>query len=397
MNREPGQHPWSVSVIAWGRPSHPRTFSGYSRHLVQAMRTHGVLRREFSARLLSPRDALAGALRLHLSRGRPRLEVSRAWMWSERGSRRLGHRLARAMDRIGERGPLLQIGTLAEVEPRFGRHYVLTDMTIPQAERAGMFAVGRLSPAQVREAVGIQRRILRNAAHVFTLTRWAARSVIEDLGIDPQKVTAVYGGPNLVIPPGLAERKRPREVLFVGIDWARKGGPLLLEAFRIVRRVLPDTTLRIVGCTGMTIDQPGVYVEGFLDKADPRQYERLARCYLSASCFCLPSLFDPFPNAIIEAASVGLATVAIDNGSRSEAVIDGKTGILARDPTPDSIAAALIEVLSDERRCRQLGEAARQHACQQFTWNATVGRIGRIVMADESCKQLAAAPTPAIA
>jgi glycosyltransferase involved in cell wall biosynthesis len=297
-------------------------------------------------------------------------------MWSRAGSGLLSRRTNRAIRAAGDRGPFLQVGTLVELDPDFGPHYTLVDMTIPQARRAETFAIGHLSPARYDEAVGIQARVLRQAAHTFTLSDWARRSVIDDFGIDPDRVTTVYAGPNLRIPPSLTDAKAPREILFVGIDWERKGGPLLADAFSLLRRRLPDATLRVVGCTP-DVRTPGVHVEGFLDRRDPAQFERLCRCYLRASCFCLPSLFDPFPIAILEAATAGLPVVSLDTGSRREAVDHGATGLLATDPTPQALADALHDVLADPDRAQAMGRAARLHAHTHFTWELVVDRIGR--------------------
>jgi glycosyltransferase involved in cell wall biosynthesis len=127
------------------------------------------------------------------------------------------------------------------------------------------------------------------------------------------------------------------------------------------------------------VSGPGIEVEGFLDRRDPAQFERICRFYLRAACFCLPSLFDPFPIAVIEAASAGLPVVAIDNGSRREAVADGETGVLAAEATAEALAEALCRVLGDRERCRQMGEAARVHARGRFTWELVADRVGRVV------------------
>jgi len=373
---------WNVSMIAWGEPSDPRSFSGYSHYLTRALKQHGAVRKEFSAKCINYSDLLRGAFAFKKN-GRllPKPVISRAWMWSERGQQTLSRRFTKLLRQSGDRGPMLQVGTLVEVPEDIGPHYMLTDMTIPQAEREGMFDVGHLHGAPAKEAVDVQGRVLRSAKHIFTLTDWCRQSMIDDFDIDGDKVTVVYAGANLRLPAGITEasvKRVNREMLFVGIDWVRKGGPLLIEAFRKVRAKLPDATLRIVGCDP-GIREAGVSVEGFLDKRVPQDYEKLARFYLQASCFCLPSLFDPFPNVIIEAASVGLPSVAVDNGSRREAVIDGVTGGLAAQATPDSVAETMMRVIEDADRCHAMGEAARKHAEQHFTWDRVVEKIGAVV------------------
>ncbi len=367
-------------MVAWGEPSDPRSFSGYSSYLTTAIRRHNAVRREFSAKCVKYTDAFSGAFAWRMN-GRllPRPTISRSWMWSEHGQKTLSRRFADVLRQSGDRGTFLQVGTLVEVPRDIGPHCMLTDMTIPQAEREGMFEVGRMTRAQVQVAIAVQRRVLHSAAHIFVLTEWCRQSMIEDFELDPDKVTVVYAGANLKLPQGVTAKRADREMLFVGIDWVRKGGPLLLEAFKKVHAKYPDTILRIVGCSPNIHHEPGVKVEGYLDKRDPKQYEQLAKFYLSASCFCLPSLFDPFPNVIIEAASVGLPSIAVDNGSRREAVIDGVTGCLAPQATADSVADAMIKVLEDPARCRAMGEAARQHAEAHFTWDRVVEKIAAVV------------------
>lgn len=393
---------WSVSMVAFGHPSNPGTSSGYARNLTNALRAQQHVRREFSAKLVKPVDAFRGALALHRHDGKLSFSIRRAWMWSKRGSETLSRRLDAEIRRSGDRGVFLQVGTLVRIDPAVGPHLMRTDMTIAQARRAGRFAVSALPRRRLDAAEKLQREILGNASHVFAASQWTADSLTADCGVPPGKITVLYTGGNLTIPPGVQEERATREVLFVGIDWERKGGPLLLEAFRAVHARLPDATLRIVGCNPRGVNHPAVKIEGLLDKRDPAQAERLARCYLRASCFCLPAVFDPFPNVIIEAASVGLPSVAIDNGSRREAIIDSETGVLAKEATPAALAEALFAVLRDVDHSRRLGAAARERARRQFAWDLVVDKVGLIVNALSppagvpvgSCCNHGAAPAP---
>lgn len=369
---------WSLSLIAWGHPSHPRTFSGYSRHLAEALAAEGALGAEYSAKQIPPTDVFRGAVALRWRNGRPVPKVSPNWQWGSAGNALLTRRLVQRLRLAREPGPFLQIGTLFDLPPEFGPHFVFTDMTIVQARAAGRFEINRLGPAAAEHALHIQRTVLHNAAHVFTMSEWAKHSVVHDFGVPEDKVTPIWVGANLAVPDGVHEQRRAREILFVGIDWDRKGGPLLLEAFQLLLQRLPDAHLRIIGCSPR-IHHPSVTVDGFLDRRDPRQYERLVRSYLRASCFCLPSLFEPFGQVYVEAASVGLPLVAIDMDSRREAVVDGVTGRLAPVPTAEALAQALYDVLCDEEKAEEFGEAARRRASARFRWDLVVDRLATVI------------------
>ena len=371
---------WSVSVIGFGHPSDGRTSSGYARNLTTALRERGRLRREFSAKSIRVTDVFRGAIAMSSFDKRFKPSVRRAWLWSERGTQTLSERLDRVIRAAGDRGPFVQVGTLVTIDPSLGRHLMRTDMTIAQARRAGrLFAVTDLSARQLDAAQRVQADVLATADHVLAASQWTANSLVADCGVPREKITVLYTGGNLAIPERANEPRTPCEILFVGIDWERKGGPLLLEAFHKVRHRLPDATLRIVGCRPRGVEHPSIHVEGLLHKDDPGQRTRLTQCYLRASCFCLPTSFDPFPNALVEAARAGLAAVAIDNGSRREAIADGVTGALAKAPTAHALADALFDVLADPDRCRRMGEAARERAERMFLWDLVVQTIGRVL------------------
>ena len=380
---------WDVSLVGFGLPSDPRTFSGYAANLLRGLREGGHVRREFSSKDLRTADVLRGAFAPRALVPVPRFSVSRRWMWGRSGNATLSDRLNRAIAASGDRGSFLEVGTLVRIDPSLGPHYQLTDMTIAQARRSGHFAVGKLPGSFIADAEKLQQEILTSARHVFTLSEWTAASVRDDCGVPGERVTVVYAGSNLHVPLHVSAFRREHEILFVGMDWARKGGPLLLEAFRSVRRVFPAATLRVVGCDP-GLREPGVRIEGLLDRRDPAQFDLLCQAYLEASCFCLPSTFDPFPNAIIEAMSLGLPAVAFDTGSRREAVVDGETGFLARDGDVGDLARAITQLFEDPERRRVMGEQARKRVERDFTWGRVVERIGTVIERDARTMAFAA-------
>jgi len=374
MSNTSSHSEWNCSVVAWGHPSDQGTFSGYTRSLVTEMRHQGCIRNEYSIKSMRLHDVFSGAFHL---RAKPKglgIAIRRSWMWTEKASRALEKRLASQLERREDRGSFLQFGTLVQIDPRFGDYAVLGDMTIPQAHRAGQFAVGGLSEREYREAVAVQARVLSHASHAFTLTNWARQSMIEDYGMDPDRVTTVYMGTTLQSPPDVPIVKKPRQILFVGIDWIRKGGPQLVEGFRLLRRRLPDAELVVVGCSPK-IDCPGVKVEGFLDPRDPVQRAKVARLYRESACFALMSDFEPLGNVLIEAYAMQLPVVAFDSGSRSEIVLNDRTGYLCGDREPQTIAEAFFKLLEKPDKAGELGKNALERAKECFNWQYVAAKI----------------------
>jgi glycosyltransferase involved in cell wall biosynthesis len=240
-----------------------------------------------------------------------------------------------------------------------------------------MYQSARTSPRVRAEAIAWQREVFDGCERVFVLSDWAGESVIRHFGQAPAKVVTVGAGANVpaVLPPRAPDRESPA-ILFVGLDWIQKGGPLLLAAFRRVRAQLPHTRLVVIGCRPPELEsEPGVEVLGRLDRANPVEEERMLRAYATASCFCIVPSVDAFPNVLLEAAAFGLPVVSTDEGSRAEAVVDGVTGTLAPPSDPDALSAALLAVLTNPELAERMGKAAAERVRERFNWPAVARTI----------------------
>ena len=155
-----------------------------------------------------------------------------------------------------------------------------------------------------------------------------------------------------------------RHILFVGVDWERKGGPVLLDAFRRLRDTLPDVRLTVVGCSP-DIDEPGVDIVGRVP------LEEVARYYRSASVFCLPTLNEPFGLVLLEAFSYGLPVVATRIGAIPEIVTQGESGYLVSPQDSRELADALALLLTDPARCERFGAFGRNRLAHRYSWEDT--------------------------
>ena len=105
--------------------------------------------------------------------------------------------------------------------------------------------------------------LYRSADAVAASGSHVERTLIEKYGCDPSRVTTVHIGANVEIVPVSTElaRYEARHVLFVGVEWERKGGPALVEGFLRAAKDYPDARLTIVGCSPAVSD-PRINVVG---------------------------------------------------------------------------------------------------------------------------------------
>lgn len=211
------------------------------------------------------------------------------------------------------------------------------------------------------------------ARHLFAFSEATRRSLLDDYGVPADKVTVVGAGANLSQLPVAAPARaagEPLTILFIGNDFARKGGSVLLDAFDLVRRALPDARLVLVGARPDVAPRPGVTVLGRVhDRA------RIAELYRSASVFCLPSFFDPYPLVLLEAMAYGVPVVTTAQAGTPEILTDRRTGRLVPVGAVAELAEALLESHRDPRAAAGWAAAARRDVEERFTWDRVVDRM----------------------
>lgn len=220
-----------------------------------------------------------------------------------------------------------------------------------------------------------EHRTYAAAQHLFAFSRPTRDSLVHDYGIAPEKVTVTGAGANLARLPDLRadpsmREDRPPTILFVGNDFVRKGGAVLLDAFRAIRTAVPEARLQIAGTRPPVRSAQGVEVLGRI-----RDRAALADLYASASVFVLPSYFDPYPLVLLEAMAFGLPVVTTEQTGTPEMIDGGRTGVLVQPGRADELAEAVLGVLRDPDSAARLGAAARRAVEQRFTWDGVVDRM----------------------
>jgi glycosyltransferase involved in cell wall biosynthesis len=210
------------------------------------------------------------------------------------------------------------------------------------------------------------RKALSSASALVTWCRWAKDSLEHDYGIPGEKVTVIPPGVDLARWPErsgwqrvLSSQGRLPRLLFVGGDFARKGGDVLLKAFR--GRLSDLCELHVVTQSPVA---PGhnLYV---YHHVTPNS-DTLVRLYREADIFVFPTLADCAPLSVPEAMAASLPVVTTRVGAIPEMVIEDKTGLLVE---PGDVAGlrASIETLLDRPELRaEMGDAAREIVEAQY-------------------------------
>jgi glycosyltransferase involved in cell wall biosynthesis len=210
-----------------------------------------------------------------------------------------------------------------------------------------------------------------NARLNFTMSAHISRSLVDQYGCLPTRVECVYAGSNATpVQSGnlSLDRFAQKNILFVGIDWERKGGPVLLEAFREVRRSHPTATLTIVGCAP-NVSMPGCRVVGRVPSVE------VSKFYETASVFCMPTTVEPFGIVFLEAFAHGVPIVATNIGAIPDFVEQGRSGYMVDCNDAAQLANRLNELLANPARCAAFGVRGQTLVGSRYTWTATAAKL----------------------
>jgi glycosyltransferase involved in cell wall biosynthesis len=290
----------------------------------------------------------------------------------------VGATTAAVSHRLRESGPyagFIQHGSWFGPVSYSAPFVTVEDATVPQTLRN--WRVPELDSIPKRFLATWQSRQLslyNRAAGCCMLSHWAAQSVQSDYELPPSKVHVVGIGRNLDVASATRDWHTPR-FLFIGKDWERKNGPAVVEAFRAVRLQFPAALLDVVA--GHPIGtRDGVTYHGLLNLAKQHERDALETLLRSATCFVMPSLYEPSATVYSEAMAAGVGVIGTVAGGSG--TIIGDAGLLVEPHDGQAIIAAMLRFCQPEE-ARSFGARGSERAAL-FTWKAVAGRLLRALL-----------------
>lgn len=229
-----------------------------------------------------------------------------------------------------------------------------TPLQIDDLGRAYQHQRGPVWAERVKRA--LNQHCFRAARHLVTWSEWAKRGLVDLYDVPAEKITVIAPGVSVDEWSGSTPRHthdRPLRILFVGADFARKGGSTLLQSFRELGR--SDVELHVVTRQALP-DVPGLRV---YHDMQPNSAE-LRRLYQQSDIFCLPTQGDCLPMVLAEAGAAGLPIVSTPIAAIPEVVRDGETGLLVPPEDPAALATALRRLIDDETARLQMGRRVQE-------------------------------------
>ena len=176
-----------------------------------------------------------------------------------------------------------------------------------------------------------------------------------------------------------ASRKNACELLFVGVDWVRKGGDVAVETARLLNESGVSTVLTVVGPTEKMALPAFVKSLGFIDKSSEEGIQRLVELFRNADFFILPTKAEAAGIVFSEASSFGLPCLTYATGGVPDYVRNGVNGFCFPPGTPASEFADHIRaLLSDSAEYETLSRRAFSEYEERLSWESSVKQLIQI-------------------
>lgn len=236
-----------------------------------------------------------------------------------------------------------------------------------------------LCSESIRNGNEMEQQALSKCRLAIYSSEWAAQSAIQNYDIDPEKVKVVPFGANINCDRGINDieviiDKKEVDIcklLFVGVDWQRKGGDKALAVAELLNKQGLRTELHVVGCTPPFTPPSFVKTHGFISKKNEDGQKKIDQLFSESHFLIVPSRAECFGVVFAEASSFGLPSLATKVGGIPTVIRDGKNGWTFKlDAVPEEYCKYIKALMTSNDDYRKLSLSCYQEYAMSLNWNS---------------------------
>jgi len=242
-----------------------------------------------------------------------------------------------------------------------------------------------LAPVTIRNGNWQEQCALDRAAFAACSSEWAVKSVLQHYRVDPQKMKLIPFGASVEVNDDSEAMRsfiehRERDVcrlLFFGVDWQRKGGPIALEAVRLLNAAGVPTRLTVLGCSPFNGHKPDFVDDvGFVSKATKSGRRQITSLLKKSHFVFLPTRAECSGIAFCEACACAVPIVSTDTGGVTTYVRTGINGVtLPLAAKPDEYAKEIQRLFTNQSAYEQLAFGAFREYHTRLNWRSSVDQL----------------------
>jgi glycosyltransferase involved in cell wall biosynthesis len=242
----------------------------------------------------------------------------------------------------------------------------------------------------IEDANALTRECIARSRLLIFSSDWAAQSAIATFGINNHKVKVVPFGANINESPHQDEitkniSKKNRDtvkLLFLGIDWYRKGGDIVFAVANELHASGQKVELNFVGCLPPADVEIPEYIKchGFISKAQPEGYKLLQTLLRESHFLFLPSRAEAYGIAFCEASAYGLPSLTSFVGGIPTVVKDNINGMkFALDSPVANYCDYIINLMQNYNEYEKLALSSFNEFQTRLNWNVNVIKVKKLL------------------
>jgi len=223
----------------------------------------------------------------------------------------------------------------------------------------------------------LEQLAVQRAGMILHPSPWAVEGTVKTYQADPEKVHFVPFGANFGTPPPLevVQRKKRSDtcrLLFIGVDWVRKGGEIAFETLLELEKLGVEAELIILACTPPErFKHERMQVIPYLDKRIESERQRFEELFETSDFLFLPTRSECYGMVFCEASAYGLPSITTDTGGVCGAVTNGENGFrLPLEARGREYAELIARVYKDEAGYMDLVQSSRAAFDARLNWDA---------------------------
>ncbi|MEO1146059.1 MAG: glycosyltransferase family 4 protein, partial [Cyanobacteria bacterium J06638_22] len=247
-----------------------------------------------------------------------------------------------------------------------------------------------LCPETLRQGQQMEQAVLDKCSLAIYASDWAAKSAIAHYDVPPEKVKVVPFGANIECSRSFDDvqqivQSRDQKVcklLFLGVDWVRKGGEIALQVARELNAQGVRTELTIIGCQPEIEGALPEFVKplGFISKGTEAGMATIQTALTESHFLIVPSVAECFGIVFCEASSYGVPSIATNVGGIPTAIKDQHNGKLF--PLGASIqnyCSFIADTFSDYSRYTELALSSFNEYQTRLNWSVAGKAVRQLI------------------
>jgi glycosyltransferase involved in cell wall biosynthesis len=232
------------------------------------------------------------------------------------------------------------------------------------------------SKLMLKHAETLEKESYHQMDHIFSISTYVRDNLISHYEVDPKKITVVGTGLGIIEPYFGPKNYNNGKIIFVAKGrFSDKGGPLVLEAFKLAQMVNPSLELCIVGQSEY---------EGIEDISNLKTYgfisiDALQQLFNEASLFLMPATNEPWGLVYLEALACKIPIVGLNMNGFPEISRNGEYGYILNDYSPSALSQVILDAFSSPKNLESMGLNGQNYCLKNFSWDHTASKIINVI------------------